>query len=186
MDPISLGGHLLTSRVYVHTIPELYRLAGKAFVVLVDYRAQADDEAAYMGDGIIHISAGKLKTLVLMHEILHGLGATHQDWGILQAQGYQFDPEDRGLMTFERGEILNLGMEEKNRATLGWPHVAVLHFSNGTPLTLHSEPVNEASVTSPTATDLLIPEGGSAMATNTAPEQTPVGPGAHDLSRLPI
>ena len=184
MDPVAAGGHLLTSRVYVHTIPELYRLAGNAFVILVDYRAQAEDEAAYMGDGLIHISAGKLKTLVLMHEILHGLGATHRDWSVLESQGYQFDPEDRGLMTFEQGEILNLGLEEKNRATLGWPHVAVLHFSNGTPLTMRSEPVEEATATAPA--DPMFPESGSAMATNTAPEQNPVGPGAHDLARLPI
>jgi len=126
MDPESSGGHLLTSRVYAHTIPELYKLAGEAFVVLIDYREQADGEAAYMGDGIIHISASKLQTLVLMHEILHGLGATHQEWNALEAQGYKFDPEDRGLMTFDHGEILDLGLEEKNRALLGWPQVGVV------------------------------------------------------------
>ena len=62
----------------------------------------------------------------MMHEILHGLGATHQDWNSLEAQGYKFDPEDRGLMTFEHGELLYLGLEEKNRALLGWPHVGVI------------------------------------------------------------
>jgi len=130
MDPESSGGHLLTSRVYIHTIPQLYKLAGDAFVVLVDYRDQADGEAAYMGDGLIHLSASKLQTLVVMHELLHGLGATHQEWNAFEAQGYKFDPDDRGLMTFERGEIVNLGLEEKNRALLGWPHVAVVrpHF----------------------------------------------------------
>jgi len=131
IDPESSGGHLLTSRVYIHTIPELYKLAGDAFVLLVDYRDQSDDEAAYMGDGLIHLSASKLQTLVMMHEILHGLGATHQEWNAFEAQGYRFDPDDRGLMTFERGEIVYLGLEEKNRALLGWPHVAVIrpHFS---------------------------------------------------------
>jgi hypothetical protein len=64
-----------------------------------------------------------------MHEILHGLGATHQDWNALEAQGYKFDPEDRGLMTFERGELVYLGLEEKNRALLGWPRVAVVRPS---------------------------------------------------------
>lgn len=128
MDPASSGGHVLTSRVYAHTIPELYRLAGEAFVVLIDYRAQSEGEAAYMGDGIIHISASKLQPLVLMHEILHGLGATHQEWNYLAGQGYRFDPEDRGLMTFERGEILTLGLEEKNRALLSWPQVSLVRF----------------------------------------------------------
>jgi hypothetical protein len=137
MDPESSGGHLLTSRVYVHTIPQLYKLAGEAFVVLIDYREQADDEAAYMGDGLIHLSASKLETLVMMHEILHGLGATHQEWNALEAQGYKFDPEDRGLMTFDHGEILDLGLEEKNRALLGWPQVGVIrpHATTGTSLT---------------------------------------------------
>src|SRR6266481_6692620 len=79
-----------------------------------------------MGDGIIHLSASKLQTLVVMHEILHGLGATHQEWNALQAAGYRFDPEDRGLMTFVHGEILDLGLEEKNRALLGWPQVGVV------------------------------------------------------------
>ena len=188
MDPVSSGGHLLTSRVYLHTIPELYRLAGQAFVVLVDYRAQAEDEAAYMGDGLIHISASKLKTLVVMHEILHGLGATHQDWSVLEGQGFQFDPEDRGLMTFERGEILNLGLEEKNRATLGWPHVAVLHFSDGTPVTMRTQPLNEASApasTTSTTTDPVFPEGGSAMLTNAAPAHTATV-NERALSQLPI
>jgi hypothetical protein len=34
-------------------------------------------------------------------------------------------------MTFEQGEIVYLGLEEKNRALLGWPRVAVVrpHFS---------------------------------------------------------
>lgn len=126
MDPESSGGHILTSRVYAHTLPQLYKLAGQAFVVLIDYRYSAEDEAAYMGDGIIHVSASKLQSLVLMHEILHGLGATHQDWNALQAQGFKFDPEDRGLMTFQQGEIVDLGLEEKNRALLGWPQVGVV------------------------------------------------------------
>lgn len=129
IDPESSGGHLVTSRVYVHSIPELYKLAGEAFVVLIDYREQSGGEAAYMGDGLIHLSADKLQTLVVMHEILHGLGATHQDWNSLEAQGYKFDPEDRGLMTFEKGELLYLGLEEKNRALLGWPRVAVVRPS---------------------------------------------------------
>jgi hypothetical protein len=126
MDPESSGGHLLTSRVYMHTIPQLYKLAGEAFVVLLDYRTRSDGEAAYMGDGLIHLSASKMQTLVMMHEILHGLGATHQDWNSLQAEGYRFDPEERGLMTFDHGEILDLGLEEKNRALLGWPKVGVV------------------------------------------------------------
>ena len=126
MDPESSGGHLLTSRVYIHTIPQLYKLAGEAFVVLVDYREQSDDEAAYMGDGLIHLSANKLQTLILMHEILHGLGATHQEWSLMEALGFKFDPDDRGLMTFVNGEILDLGLEEKNRALLGWPQVGVV------------------------------------------------------------
>ncbi len=129
MDPASSGGHLLTSRVYVHTLPQLYKLSGEAFVVLIDYRTSSEDEAAYMGDGIIQLSASKFEPLVLMHEILHGLGATHQDWNILQAQGYRFDPEDRGLMTFQQGQIVDLGLEEKNRALLGWPHVGVIRPS---------------------------------------------------------
>lgn len=132
MDPASSGGHLLTSRVYIHTIPQLYKLAGEAFVVLVDYRAQADGEAAYMGDGLIHLSARKFETLVLMHEILHGLGATHKEWTYLESLGYRFDPGDRGLMTFERGELKDLGLEEKNRALLGWPQVAVVRFGAST------------------------------------------------------
>ncbi len=126
IDPQSSGGHLLTSRVYVHTIPQLYQLAGEAFTVLIDYRTQSEDEAAYMGDGIVHVSASHLQPLVLMHEILHGLGATHQDWNSMQALGYRFDPEDRGLMTFDHGEIVDLGLEEKNRALLGWPQVGVV------------------------------------------------------------
>jgi len=134
MDPTSTGGNILTSRVYVHTIPELYRLSGDAFVMLVDYRAQSEGEAAYMGDGLIHISASKLQILVMMHEVLHGLGATHQEWNYLQGQGYRFDPDDRGLMTFEKGELTYLGLEEKNRAVLGWPHVAVVRLSDDTPL----------------------------------------------------
>jgi hypothetical protein len=128
MDPATVGGHILTSRVYVHTLPELYRLAGEAFVVLVDYRVDSEDEAAYMGDGLIHISASKLKNMVLMHEILHGLGATHKDWSALENRGYQFDPDDRGLMTFDRGELKDLGLEEKNRALLGWPQVSTVRF----------------------------------------------------------
>lgn len=128
IDPEITGGHVLTSRVYVHTIPELYKLAGNAFVILVDYRRGAEDEAAYMGDGLIHLSASKLGTMVIMHEILHGLGATHRDWSYLESQGYRFDPEDRGLMTFERGELKDLGLEEKNRALLGWPQVSVVRM----------------------------------------------------------
>jgi len=126
IDPESSGGHLITSRVYVHTIPQLYKLAGDAFAVLVDYRQTADGEAAYMGDGLIHLSASRLETLVVIHEILHGLGATHQEWNSLEAQGYRFDPEDRGVMTFDHGQILDLGLEEKNRAVVGWPRVAVV------------------------------------------------------------
>ncbi len=132
LDPAASGGSLLTSRVYVHTIPQLYRLAGQSFVVLVDYRESAQDEAAYMGDGILHISANKLQTLVLMHEILHGLGATHQDWNYLERQGYRFDPQDRGLMTFENGELKYFGLEAKNRAILDWPEVAVVRLSGET------------------------------------------------------
>ncbi|MFA5974571.1 MAG: hypothetical protein WC859_00200 [Elusimicrobiota bacterium] len=128
MDPTASGGHLLTSRVYAHSIPELYRLSGEAFVILVDYREQSTGEASYMGDGIIFLSASKFQPMTLMHEILHGMGATHQDWNYLQTQGYQFDSEDRGLMTFEKGEILDLGLETKNRATLGWPQVSVIRF----------------------------------------------------------
>jgi len=137
IDPESSGGHLVTSRVYVHSIPQLYRLAGEAFVVLIDYREQAAGEAAYMGDGLIHLSADKLQTLVVMHEILHGLGATHQDWNTLEAQGFKFDSEDRGLMTFEKGELPYLGLEEKNRALLGWPRVSVVRpsFASDTAIT---------------------------------------------------
>jgi hypothetical protein len=137
IDPESSGGHLVTSRVYVHSIPQLYKLAGEAFVILIDYREQADGEAAYMGDGLIYLSASKLGTMVMMHEILHGLGATHQDWNALEAQGYKFDPEDRGLMTFESGELPYLGMEEKNRALLGWPRVGVVRptFASNTAIT---------------------------------------------------
>jgi len=123
---------VLTARVYVHTIPPLYRLAGRAFVVLVDYGGPTDDTAAYMGDGLILLTASKLRPVTLMHEILHGLGATHQDWDTLIRQDYQFDPEDRGLMTFEKGELRDLGLEEKNRALLGWPLVATLHLNNDT------------------------------------------------------
>ena len=144
MDPSSQGGHLLTSRVYVHTLPSLYELAGKAFVVLVDYREQAEGEAAYMGDGLIYLSANKLNTVILMHEILHGLGATHQEWGSLHGQGYQFDPNDRGLMTFEQGEILNLGLEEKNRAVLGWPAVSVVRLSTKEPVDVLLPPTQQA------------------------------------------
>ena len=144
VDPTAVGGNLLTSRVYAHTIPQLYRLAGQAFVVLVDYRESAEDEAAYMGDGILHVSANKLQTLVLMHEILHGLGATHQDWNYLERQGYHFDPEDRGLMTFENGELKYFGLESKNRAILDWPAVAVVRLSGTTDMaaaTVKSEPI---------------------------------------------
>jgi tetratricopeptide (TPR) repeat protein len=130
LDPSGAMANILTSRVYVHTLPQLYRLAGQAFVVLIDYRVQDDGEAAYMGDGLIHISASKFQPMVVMHEILHGLGATHQDWYALEGKGFRFDPADRGLMTFEKGELHDLGLEEKNRALLGWPEVADIHFSN--------------------------------------------------------
>lgn len=122
------GTNVLISRVYVHTLAPLYRLAGKAFVVLVDYRAQADSQAAYMGDGIIHIAAGKLSSVTLMHEILHGLGATHQEWNTLTSQGYTFNAEDRGLMTFSKGELHDLGLEEKNRILLDWPRVETIRL----------------------------------------------------------
>ena len=74
------------------------------------------------------MSAEKLGTLTLMHEILHGMGATHQEWAYLESQGYRFNPEDRGLMTFSKGELEDLGLEEKNRALLGWPRVADIHL----------------------------------------------------------
>ena len=156
LDPESSGNHLLTSRVYVHTLPELYKLAGQAFVVLIDYREQADDEAAYMGDGIIHLSASKLQTLVVMHEILHGLGATHQEWNLLEAVGYKFDSEDRGLMTFDHGEILDLGLEEKNRSLLGWPQVGVVRprFSSDTQLAEGPKHLNKPAEKSETTTVL--------------------------------
>ncbi len=85
----------------------------------------------------------------MMHEILHGLGATHQEWNLLMAQGYKFDPEDRGLMTFERGEILYLGLEEKNRALLGWPQVGVVRprFSTDTNVADASKPSNSETTT---------------------------------------
>src|SRR5258706_1601636 len=50
LDPESSGGLLLTSRVYIHTLPKIYKLAGEAFEFIIDYREQADGEAAYMGD----------------------------------------------------------------------------------------------------------------------------------------
>jgi len=137
LDPTVEGGRSITSRVYVHTLPQIYRLAGDGFVVLVDYRERAADQAAYMGDGIVHISAQKLQTLILMHEVLHGLGATHQDWNYLERQGYRFDPDDRGLMTFEDGEIKYLGLEAKNRAILDWPAVAVVRLSDHTQVALN-------------------------------------------------
>jgi tetratricopeptide (TPR) repeat protein len=149
LDPTAYGGSLLTSRVYVHTIPELYRLAGDAFIVLVDYRDQAGDEAAYMGDGIIHLSANKFKTLVLMHEILHGLGATHREWNYLESQGYRFDPDDRGLMTFDKGELRDLGLEEKNRSLLGWPQVSVIHFKEDTTLAQDSDVPQSIALATP-------------------------------------
>lgn len=157
MDPESSGGHLLTSRVYMHTIPPLYKLAGQAFVVLVDYRTLSDGEAAYMGDGLIHLSASKMQTLVVMHEILHGLGATHQDWNTLLADGYRFDPEDRGLMTFDHGEILDLGLEEKNRALLGWPRVGVVRprFTSDTDVAqVNESPAGPSNPTEETTTAL--------------------------------
>jgi hypothetical protein len=132
-DDLSLSGShssLLASRVYAHTIPPLYRMAGKGYVVLVDYRSRSDEEAAYMGDGLIHLAANKLNTMTLIHEVLHGLGATHQEWQELTSRGYAFDPDDRGLMTFDKGELRDLGLEEKNRVLLDWPRVAVLHLPN--------------------------------------------------------
>jgi|GEM_PF-2347866 hypothetical protein len=133
VDPMDMGGRVLTSRVYLHTIPQLYRLAGKAYVVLIDFRQSAESEAAYMGDGLIHVSASHFNTMVLMHEILHGLGATHQDWNTLVSEGYKFDPDDRGLMTFgPRGSLQDFGLEEKNRAVLGWPRVPLIHLSSET------------------------------------------------------
>jgi tetratricopeptide (TPR) repeat protein len=126
VPPATAQTSLLASRVYVHTIPPLYRLAGQAFVILIDYHAASDEEAAYMGDGIIRISSTKLHTMTLMHEILHGLGATHQEWAALTRLGYTFDPDDRGLMTFDQGELHDLGLEEKNRVLLDWPRVVRL------------------------------------------------------------
>jgi len=146
LDPSVEGGRILTARVYVHTLPQLYRRAGEGFAVLVDYRERAEDQAAYMGDGIIHISAKKLQSLILMHEILHGLGATHQDWNFLERQGYRFDPEDRGLMTFEDGVIKYLGLEAKNRAVLDWPPVAVVKLTD-TPLNIAQTPAAEPAET---------------------------------------
>lgn len=118
LDPTQSGGDILTSRVYVHTLPSVYQWVGEAFIVLVDYRESSTGEASYMGDGIIHVSASKLQPLTLMHEILHGLGAVHQVNSGATA--------DRGLMTFEKGEILELGLDEKNRLLLGWPRVSVV------------------------------------------------------------
>jgi hypothetical protein len=173
LDPESSGGHLLTSRVYIHTIPQLYKLAGDAFVVLVDYRSESDGEAAYMGDGLIHLSASKLQTLVVMHEVLHGLGATHQEWNTFEAQGYKFDPEDRGLMTFERGEIVYLGLEEKNRALLGWPRVAVVrpHFSTDPDFAERLASLGKA-VADYEPSSAPSPESASASTETTAPPST--------------
>jgi hypothetical protein len=148
LGPQAAHSSVLTARVYVHTIPPLYRLAGHAFVVLVDYGEPTDDAAAYMGDGLIHLTANKLQSVTLMHEILHGLGATHQEWDDLIREGYQFDAEDRGLMTFEKGELRDLGLEEKNRALLGWPHVAALHLDNDS--TTHLPPNSLAALLIPT------------------------------------
>lgn len=145
MDPTSSGAHLLTSRVWAHSLPQLYKLAGQAFVVLVDYRISSDGEAAYMGDGIIHVSASKFQSLVLIHEVLHGLGATHNEWALLSKKGYQFDSDDRGIMTFDQGEIRDLGLEEKNRAVLGWPRVAVVHFAEPSDGSLPNLPTAVAS-----------------------------------------
>ena len=44
----------------------------------------------------------------------------------MEAMGYKFDADDRGIMTFVGGEILDLGLEEKNRALLGWTQVGVV------------------------------------------------------------
>lgn len=141
IDPTLSGGHLLSSRVYAQTLPAVRRWAGDAFVILVDYRASSAGEAAFMGDGVIHIAADQLGTLVLLHEILHGLGATHQNWASLKQMGHRFDPDDRGLMTFENGEIVYLGLEEKNRALLGWPRVSVVKLNPEAPLNLSALPV---------------------------------------------
>jgi hypothetical protein len=129
-DPDPFGAHasVLTTRVYIHTIAPLYRLAGKAYVVLLDGRGPADEGTAYMGDGLIRIAGQKLNAMTLMHEVLHGLGATHQDWAALARLGYQFDGSDKGLMTFDQGELLDLGLEEKNRILLDWPRVTALHL----------------------------------------------------------
>jgi hypothetical protein len=121
---------IFSSRLYVHTLAPLYRWAGRAFVVLIDHRPQADGQAAYMGDGIIHIGADKLRSMTLMHEILHGLGATHQEWNIFESQGFTFDRTDRGLMTFDKGELRFLGLEEKNRVLLDWPPVATIRMQS--------------------------------------------------------
>jgi hypothetical protein len=107
-------------------------MGGASLVILVDYRTPWDGEAAYMGDGLIHMAANKLRPMTLMHEILHGLGATHQEWNTLARQGYRFDPADRGLMTFDKGDLLDLGLEEKNRVLLDWPKVPVLRLPNET------------------------------------------------------
>ena len=147
LDPASVGGDPLIGRVYVHTIPPLYKLAGKAFVILIDYRERALDESAYMGDGIIHISATKFaRSLTVMHEILHGLGATHQEWIDLEAKGYRFDSEDRGLMTFVRGDIIYLGLEEKNRALLGWPETSIVKFNERKPSDINVARLDEQSL----------------------------------------
>ena len=68
--------------------------------------------------------------MVGAYVILHGLGATHQEWDVLVRQGYIFDPVDRGLMTFDKGELRDLGLEEKNRVLLDWPQVPVIRLPN--------------------------------------------------------
>jgi tetratricopeptide (TPR) repeat protein len=152
LEPAGSHANLLNSRVYIHTLPPLYKQAGRAFVVLVDYRAESDEEAAYMGDGLIHIAANKLHSLTLMHEVLHGLGATHQDWSALTPQGYRFNPEDRGLMTFEKGLLRNLGLEEKNRILVDWPAVPDIPLSG--------ESVDLASLALPLKVPGALPELG--------------------------
>jgi tetratricopeptide (TPR) repeat protein len=141
VDPFGAHAGILTTRVYIHTIAPLYRLAGQAFVVLLDGLGPVDEGTAYMGDGLIRIAASKLNSVTLMHEVLHGLGATHQDWATLTRMGYQFDPEDKGLMTFRKGELLDFGLEEKNRVLLDWPHVL--------PVSLPNENVALSAVTLP-------------------------------------
>ena len=61
-------------------------------------------------------------------------------------------------MTFERGEILDLGLEEKNRALLGWPQVGVVRprFDSDTELAERS-PQFEKPVSKRETTTALVP-----------------------------